>query len=118
MPAIVAKLKGLMPYAAIGLVPGGSVIALLLWLYQRYGIGPPGERLAQAAREGRSLASRGTETASPAATASAVSLKEAVCIQACNATAPSTMGSPTSTLEENDSLPSHHPTNSATGGLT
>ena len=98
-----------MPYAAIGLVPGGSVIALLLWLYQRYGIGPPGERLAQAARE---------ETASPGAPVSAASLKEAVCIQACNATAPSTMGSPTSTLEENDSLPSHHPTRSATGGLT
>jgi hypothetical protein len=37
MPAVVAKLKGLMPYAAIGLVlPGGSVIALLLWLYRRH----------------------------------------------------------------------------------
>jgi hypothetical protein len=33
MPAVVAKLKGFAPYAAIGLmVPGGSVIALLLWL--------------------------------------------------------------------------------------
>ena len=115
MPAVVAKLKGLMPYAAISLVPGGSVIALLMWLYQRYGIGPPGD---QAAREGRSLAPRGRETAAPALTVSAASLNEAVCIQACSATAPSTMGSPTSTLEENDSLPSHHPTNSATGGLT
>jgi hypothetical protein len=45
MPAVVAKLKALMPYAAIGLVlPGGSVIALLLWLYRRYGIGSLGER--------------------------------------------------------------------------
>jgi hypothetical protein len=40
MPAIVAKLKGLAPYAAIGLLlPGGSVIALLMWLYRRHGIG-------------------------------------------------------------------------------
>jgi hypothetical protein len=38
-----------MPYAAIGLVlPGGSVIALLLWLYQRHGIRPLGGRLAAA----------------------------------------------------------------------
>jgi hypothetical protein len=49
MTAVVAKLKGLAPYAAIGLVvPGGSVIALLLWLYRRHGMGPLGERLAKA----------------------------------------------------------------------
>jgi hypothetical protein len=31
-----AKLRGLAPYAAIELIlPGGSVIALLLWLYRR-----------------------------------------------------------------------------------
>jgi len=34
--AVVAKLRGVAPYAAIELVlPGGSVIALLLWLYTR-----------------------------------------------------------------------------------
>jgi hypothetical protein len=45
MPAV-TKLKGLIPYATIGLVlPGGSVIALLLWLYRRHGLGPLGERL-------------------------------------------------------------------------
>jgi hypothetical protein len=49
MPAIAAKLKGLMPYAAIGLVlPGGSVIALLVWLYRRRGTGRLGERLTAA----------------------------------------------------------------------
>lgn len=33
---VVAKLKVLVPYAAIELVlPGGSVMALLLWLYRR-----------------------------------------------------------------------------------
>jgi hypothetical protein len=33
---MVAKLRGFAPYAAIELVlPGGSVIALLLWLYRR-----------------------------------------------------------------------------------
>jgi hypothetical protein len=33
---VVAKLKVLAPYAAIELVlPGGSVMALLLWLYRR-----------------------------------------------------------------------------------
>lgn len=33
---VVAKLRGLAPYAALELVlPGGSVIALLLWLYRR-----------------------------------------------------------------------------------
>ena len=34
--AVVAKLKDLAPYALIELVlPGGSVMALLLWLYRR-----------------------------------------------------------------------------------
>jgi hypothetical protein len=34
--AVVAKLRNLAPYAAIVLVlPGGSLIALLLWLYRR-----------------------------------------------------------------------------------
>jgi hypothetical protein len=34
--AVVAKLKILAPYAAIELIlPGGSVLALLLWLYRR-----------------------------------------------------------------------------------
>jgi hypothetical protein len=33
---LVAKLRDLAPYAAIELVlPGGSVLALLLWLYRR-----------------------------------------------------------------------------------
>src|ERR1700722_8055132 len=108
MPAVVAKLKGLMPYAGISLVlPGGSIIALLLWLYRRHGTGAL-----------RSPAARGRETPSPATTVSPAYLKEAVCTQACSATALSTMGRPMSTLEENDSLPSHHPTISATGGLT
>ena len=36
--AAVAKLKDLAPYAAIELVlPGGSLVALLLWLYRRHG---------------------------------------------------------------------------------
>jgi hypothetical protein len=36
MPALAAKLKDLAPYALIELVlPGGSLIALLLWLYRR-----------------------------------------------------------------------------------
>lgn len=35
--AMVAKLRGVAPYAAIELVlPGGSVIALLLWLHSRH----------------------------------------------------------------------------------
>ncbi|MDP9011603.1 MAG: hypothetical protein M3O41_02895 [Pseudomonadota bacterium] len=34
--AVVAKLRDLAPYAALELVlPGGSLIALLLWLYRR-----------------------------------------------------------------------------------
>jgi len=34
--SVVAKLKDLAPYAAIELIlPGGSVLALLLWLYRR-----------------------------------------------------------------------------------
>ena len=36
MPPLVSKLKNLAPYAALELVmPGGSVMALLLWLYRR-----------------------------------------------------------------------------------
>jgi hypothetical protein len=36
MPRFVAKIKDLAPYAALELVmPGGSVMALLLWLYRR-----------------------------------------------------------------------------------
>jgi hypothetical protein len=36
MLAVIARLRDLAPYAAIELVlPGGSVIALLLWLYRR-----------------------------------------------------------------------------------
>jgi hypothetical protein len=36
MPRLVAKLKDLAPYAALELVmPGGSVMALLLWFYRR-----------------------------------------------------------------------------------
>ena len=36
--AAAAKLRDLAPYAAIELVlPGGSVVALLLWLYRRHG---------------------------------------------------------------------------------
>jgi hypothetical protein len=35
--ALVVKLRGIAPYAAIELVlPGGSLIALLLWLYRRH----------------------------------------------------------------------------------
>jgi len=38
MAAVIAKLRDLAPYAAIELVlPGGSLIALLLWLYRRQG---------------------------------------------------------------------------------
>jgi hypothetical protein len=34
----VAKLRDLAPYAALELVlPGGSLMALLLWLYRRHG---------------------------------------------------------------------------------
>jgi hypothetical protein len=34
--AVIARLRDLAPYAAIELVlPGGSLIALLLWLYRR-----------------------------------------------------------------------------------
>jgi hypothetical protein len=33
--AVVAKLRDLGPYAAILVLPGGSVMALLLWLYRR-----------------------------------------------------------------------------------
>jgi hypothetical protein len=35
---VVAKLRDLAPYAVIELVlPGGSLMALLLWLYRRHG---------------------------------------------------------------------------------
>jgi hypothetical protein len=33
--AVVAKLRVLAPYAAMLVLPGGSLIALLLWLYRR-----------------------------------------------------------------------------------
>jgi hypothetical protein len=37
MVATIAKLRHIAPYAAIELVmPGGSVMALLLWLYRRH----------------------------------------------------------------------------------
>jgi hypothetical protein len=52
MTAVVAKLKGMAPYVAVGLaLPGGSVIALLLWLYRGQGrtvLGPLGKRLVTA----------------------------------------------------------------------
>jgi hypothetical protein len=36
VPAVAANLRNLAPYAAIELVlPGGSLMALLLWLYRR-----------------------------------------------------------------------------------
>ena len=38
--AAMAKLRVLAPYAVIELVlPGGSLMALLLWLYRRHGAG-------------------------------------------------------------------------------
>jgi hypothetical protein len=49
MLTVAARLKGLMPYAAIGLVlPGGFIIAPLLWLSRRHGLGRLGERLTGA----------------------------------------------------------------------
>jgi hypothetical protein len=44
---VVSKLRKLAPYAAIDLLlPGGSVIALLLWFYRsRQKAGPPGNPL-------------------------------------------------------------------------
>jgi hypothetical protein len=33
--AVVAKLRNLAPYVAILVLPGGSLMALLLWLYRR-----------------------------------------------------------------------------------
>ncbi len=37
MSRLVSKVKELAPYAALELVmPGGSVMALLLWLYRRH----------------------------------------------------------------------------------
>jgi hypothetical protein len=39
--ALAAKLRGIAPYAAIELVlPGGSIVALLLWLYRRHRVLP------------------------------------------------------------------------------
>jgi len=39
--AVLARLRELAPYAAIELVlPGGSLMALLLWLYRRHKRGP------------------------------------------------------------------------------
>jgi hypothetical protein len=35
MTAIVAKLREFAPYAATVMLPGGSVMAVLLWLYRR-----------------------------------------------------------------------------------
>jgi hypothetical protein len=36
MPAVIAKLRNFAPYAALELVmPGGSIMAILLWLYRR-----------------------------------------------------------------------------------
>jgi hypothetical protein len=36
MSVVIAKLRNLAPYAALELVmPGGSVMAILLWLYRR-----------------------------------------------------------------------------------
>jgi hypothetical protein len=35
MISIVAKLREFAPYAAILMLPGGSVMAVLLWLYRR-----------------------------------------------------------------------------------
>ena len=35
MIAIAAKLREFAPYAAILVLPGGSVMAVLLWLYRR-----------------------------------------------------------------------------------
>jgi hypothetical protein len=47
MAAVVAKLKSLAPYVVIGLiVPGGSIIALLMWLYRRHGIGSTDSRVS------------------------------------------------------------------------
>jgi hypothetical protein len=45
MLRLVAKLRDLAPYAALELVmPGGSVMALLLWLYRRQKKGAAGAR--------------------------------------------------------------------------
>jgi hypothetical protein len=49
MLTVIGKVKSLMPYAAIVLMlPGGFVIAPLLWLYRRQGVGSLGDRLAAA----------------------------------------------------------------------
>src|SRR5260370_33669077 len=48
--AVLSRMRGLAPYAAIELVlPGGSLLALLLWLYRRYkkNAVPPGSLAAQ-----------------------------------------------------------------------
>jgi hypothetical protein len=45
MLRLVAKLRDLAPYAALELVmPGGSVMALLLWLYRRQKKGAAGAK--------------------------------------------------------------------------
>ncbi len=36
MAAVVARLRDLAPYAAIAVLPGGSLMALVLWLYRRH----------------------------------------------------------------------------------
>jgi hypothetical protein len=33
--AVVARLRALAPYAAILMLPGGSMMALLMWIYRR-----------------------------------------------------------------------------------
>ncbi len=39
--AVVARLRELAPYAALLAMPGGSLLALLLWLYRRGGSQEP-----------------------------------------------------------------------------
>jgi hypothetical protein len=51
MSRLAAKLKDLAPYAALELViPGGSVMALLLWLYRRQ---KKGETLSESQDDSR-----------------------------------------------------------------
>jgi hypothetical protein len=46
--AVIAKLRDLAPYAAIELIlPGGSVMALLLWFYRRHKKTSPSQRIAR-----------------------------------------------------------------------
>jgi hypothetical protein len=54
MAAGLARLRELAPYAVIELVlPGGSLIALLLWLYRRYKKQPALPRLSVCLAPGR-----------------------------------------------------------------